>query len=132
MQIFFPAKTFQSCESKGQILKSIYINMSVTALLVIAGSAFAVEMPPVGKARCGACHAIDKKLVGPSFIEISAKYKGDKEAVSKIAANIAKGGNFGWKQGYTSMPPRGMGATDPEIIFLAKFIVGLLKFPDVN
>lgn len=60
-------------------------------------------------------------------MDVSKKYRGDKEAVGKIAANIAKGGTFGWKLGYTSMPPRGMGATDAEIKCLAEFIVGLSK-----
>ncbi len=113
-------------------MKSIFISIAASAFLVISGAALAVEMPPVGKARCGACHAVDKELVGPSFMEVSIKYRGDKEAVKKIVANIVKGGNFGWKKGYTSMPPRGMGATDSEIIFLADFIVGLSKFPEVN
>ncbi|MGO8754497.1 MAG: c-type cytochrome [Gallionellaceae bacterium] len=108
-------------------MKPIFISIAATAGLVFAGSAAAVQMPAVGKSRCGACHSIDKKLVGPSFMEVSTKYRGDKEAVSKIAANIARGGTFGWKLGYTSMPPRGMGATDAEIRSLAEFIVGLSK-----
>jgi cytochrome c len=91
--------------------------------LMIAGSALAADMPAVGKAKCGACHAVDTKKVGPAWSDVAKKYKGDKDAAAKIAANITKGGSFGWKM--SSMPPRGLGATDAEIKTLADFIAGL-------
>jgi cytochrome c len=106
-------------------MKSIIVSMVATASLIIAGSALAVDLPAGGKAKCGACHSVDKKGVGPSFMDISAKFKGDKEAVSKIAASITKGGSFGWKLG--AMPPKGMGANDAEIKSMSEFIAGLAK-----
>lgn len=106
-------------------MKSIIVSMVAAAGLVVAGSALAADMPPEGKAKCGACHAIDKKIVGPAFNDVAAKYKGDKEAVSKIVANVTKGGAFGWKLGM--MPPKGMGATDAEIKSMSEFIAGLAK-----
>ncbi len=92
---------------------------------MVAGSALAADMPAEGKAKCGACHAIDKKVVGPAFNDIAAKYKGDKDAVSKMIANITKGGEFGYKLG--KMPPKGLGANDAEIKIMAEFIAGLAK-----
>ena len=106
-------------------MKSIIISMVAAAGLVIAGSALAADMPPEGKAKCGACHAIDKKIVGPSFNDVAAKYKGDKDAASKIVTNVTKGGAFGWKMGM--MPPKGMGASEAEIKSMSEFIVGLAK-----
>ena len=106
-------------------MKSIIISMIAAAGLVVAGSALAVDLPAVGKAKCGACHAVDKKVVGPKYMDVSLKYKGDKDAVSKIIAHATKGGSFGWKLGV--MPPRGLGATDAEIKTMAEFIVGLAK-----
>lgn len=106
-------------------MKSIIVNMFAAAGLMVAGSALAADMPAEGKAKCGACHAIDKKLVGPAFNDVAAKYKGDKDAASKMAANITKGGMFGWKLG--TMPPKGMGATDAEIKSMSEFIAGLAK-----
>ena len=44
---------------------------------------------------------------------------------AKLAANITKGGAFGWK--ITNMPPRGMGANDAEIKAMAEYIAGLAK-----
>jgi len=108
-------------------MKSIFVSIVATAGLVIAGSSLAVDMPAVGKAKCGACHTIDNKLVGPAWMDVSKKYKGDKEAASKIAANITKGGAFGWKLGNATMPPRGLGANDADIKSLSEFIVGLAK-----
>lgn len=106
-------------------MKTMIASMIATAGLMVAGSALAADMPPVGKAKCGACHAVDKKIMGPAFMDVSAKYKGDKDAASKIAANITKGGSFGWKLG--KMPPKGMGANDAEIKTMSEFIVGLAK-----
>jgi cytochrome c len=106
-------------------MKSIIVSMFAAVGLMIAGSAMAVDMPAEGKAKCASCHAIDKKVVGPSWMDISKKYKGDKQAADKIAANITKGGSFGWKMGV--MTPKGLGATDAEIKKLSAFIVGLAK-----
>ena len=46
--------------------------------------------------NCMACHAIDKKLVGPSYKEVAGKYAGQKDAVDKLAAKIQKGGSGVW------------------------------------
>ena len=106
-------------------MKSIIVSMIAAAGLMVAGSALATDMPAEGKAKCGACHAVDKKIVGPAFNDVAAKYKGDKDAASKIAANVTKGGEFGWKLG--KMPAKGMGASDAEIKSMSEFIAGLAK-----
>lgn len=104
-------------------MKSAFATMLAAAML-FAGAALAADMPAVGKAKCGACHAINKKVIGPAWMEVSRKYKGDPEAVNKIVMSIVNGGAFGWKSG-TTMPPRGLGANDDEIQKLAAFIAGL-------
>ncbi len=106
-------------------MKSNIASMIAVAGLTFAGSALAVDMPAEGKAKCGACHAIDRKVMGPSWMDVSKKYKGDPAAAAKIAANITKGGAFGWKSG--NMPPKGMNASDAEIKKLSSFIAGLAK-----
>ena len=105
-------------------MNSITISM-VAAVSLISGFALAADMPPEGKAKCGTCHTIDKSSVAPSFMEISEKYKGDKDAVQKIAANITMGGAFGWEFG--EMPAKGLNANDAEIQSLSKFIADLAK-----
>ncbi len=106
-------------------MKSVITGMLVTASLIVSGTALAANMPSVAKSKCNMCHALDKKVVGPSFMDISQKYKGDPDAVAKLEANITKGGSFGWK--FTNMPPRGMGASDADIKVMAKYIAGLAK-----
>jgi len=46
--------------------------------------------------NCMACHAIDKKLVGPAYKDVAAKYAGDKSAADKLAAKVMKGGSGVW------------------------------------
>ena len=46
--------------------------------------------------NCMACHAIDKKLVGPAYKDVAAKYAGDKTAADKLATKIQKGGAGVW------------------------------------
>ena len=46
--------------------------------------------------NCMACHAIDKKVVGPAYKEVAAKYAGQKDAADKLATKIMKGGSGVW------------------------------------
>jgi cytochrome c len=46
--------------------------------------------------NCLACHAVDKKVVGPAYKDVAAKYAGDKTAVDKLAQKIMKGGSGVW------------------------------------
>jgi cytochrome c len=46
--------------------------------------------------NCMACHAVDKKLLGPSYKDVAAKYAGQKDAVDKLALKIIKGGSGVW------------------------------------
>ena len=46
--------------------------------------------------NCMACHAMDKKLVGPSYKDVASKYSGQKDAVDKLASKIIKGGSGVW------------------------------------
>ena len=64
---------------------------------VIAMPAFA-NADLAQKKNCMACHAADKKLVGPSFKDVAAKYAGQKDAVTMLAEKIQKGGVGAWGQ----------------------------------
>jgi len=106
-------------------MKSIIVSVAAIAGLMMAGTVLAGSMPAEGAAKCGACHAADQKGVGPSYADIAKKYKGDGDAANKLAANIAKGGAFGWNMG--QMPAKGMGASDAEVKAMADYIAGLAK-----
>jgi cytochrome c len=71
------------------------------ALLVLATlaalSAPALADQALATAKnCMACHAVDKKLVGPAYKEVAVKYAGQKDAVDKLAVKILKGGAGVW------------------------------------
>jgi len=48
--------------------------------------------------NCKSCHQIDQKSVGPTYNEVSEKYKGDASAVSTLAQKVISGGNGVWGQ----------------------------------
>ena len=64
---------------------------------VVAAPAFA-NADLAQKKNCLACHATDKKLVGPSYKDVAAKYAGQKDAAAKLADKIQKGGVGAWGQ----------------------------------
>ena len=64
------------------------------------------------KYACTACHLDDKKLIGPSYKDVAAKYKGDKDAVKKLSEKVRKGGTGVW--GQIPMPPN-PAPTDAEL-----------------
>jgi cytochrome c len=105
-------------------MKSIAISMIAAAGLMVAGSAMAAEMPDLAKkSGCTACHAIDKKLVGPSWMDVAKKYKGDAGAEAKLEAKVAKGGSGVW--GTMPMPPNAPKVSAADTKTLVKFIMGL-------
>jgi cytochrome c len=64
---------------------------------IVASPAFA--SPELAqKKNCLACHATDKKVVGPSYKDVAAKYAGQKDAADKLAEKIMKGSSGVWGQ----------------------------------
>ena len=74
-------------------MKRTLIALAMT--LSVAAPAMADEALAKSK-NCLACHATDKKLVGPSYKDGAAKYAGQKDAADKLAAKIIKGGSGVW------------------------------------
>ena len=68
---------------------------AMAAATLVSMPAFA-DLALAQSKNCMACHAIDKKLVGPSYKDVAAKYAGDKGAVDKLATKIMKGGSGVW------------------------------------
>lgn len=57
----------------------------------------------LGANACTACHELDKRVVGPSFREVAAKYANDSGAAARLANKIRAGGQGAW--GSVPMPP---------------------------
>jgi cytochrome c len=75
--------------------------LATVAALLATGPAFA-NADLAQKKACMACHAVDKKLVGPAYKDVAAKYAGQKDAAAKLADKIQKGGSGVW--GAVPMP----------------------------
>ena len=69
--------------------------LALAALAAVSAPALADQALATAK-NCMACHAVDKKLVGPAYKDVAAKYAGQKDAVDKLAAKIMKGGAGVW------------------------------------
>ena len=66
------------------------------ALIAMAAAPAFANADLAQKKNCMACHAVDKKLVGPAYTEVAAKYAGQKDAIDKLAAKVMKGGSGTW------------------------------------
>ena len=77
-------------------------SLSVLILAVAATSPAFANQQLAQQKNCMACHATDKKLVGPSYKEVAAKYAGQKDAVDKLTQKVMKGGSGTW--GAVPMP----------------------------
>lgn len=97
------------------ILGAVAVSVSLTA----ASPAMASE-ELAKKHNCLACHAVDKKIVGPSYKEVAAKYRGDKDAEAKLFEKVKKGGVGVW--GQIPMPPNAT-VPDPDIKALVKWVL---------
>ncbi|QGZ53527.1 c-type cytochrome [Paraburkholderia acidiphila] len=96
------------------------------AAAVVAGVGFGIASPAfaavasdglrVAQANaCMGCHAVDRKLVGPSFKDVAAKYKGDAAAQAKLEKKVRDGGAGVW--GAIPMPSHpGMSAADVQSV----------------
>ena len=76
------------------------------------------------KYGCSACHAVDKKIVGPAFQDVAARYQGDKDAAAKLAPKVKAGGAGVW--GQVPMPPNAA-VPDDDIKALVSWILTLKK-----
>ena len=88
-------------------------------LALIAPAAAFANQELAQKKMCMACHAMDKKVVGPSYKDVAAKYAKDKDAYKKLAEKIQKGGSGVW--GAMVMPPNAV--TPAEAETLAKWVL---------
>jgi cytochrome c len=80
-------------------MKLIYAFAAASAL--VSAPAFA-SLDMAKKNACMACHAADKKLVGPSYLDVAKKYAGQKDAADNLAKSIKAGGSGKW--GAVPMP----------------------------
>jgi cytochrome c len=100
--------------------------VAATAALFVAGIAHADEKGEelIKKNGCTACHSDHKKIVGPAYDDVAAKYKGDSSAVPKLMEKVKKGGSGVW--GPIPMPPH-PNISDADLKTMVTYILSLKK-----
>lgn len=73
--------------------------------------------------KCFSCHALERKLVGPAWKDIAAKYRGQKDAEAILIDKVAKGGKGAW--GVVPMPPNAPRVSQDDIRTLVNYILSL-------
>ena len=94
----------------------------VTALVALSAAPAFAQADLAQKKNCLACHAVDKKVLGPAYKDVAAKYAGQKDAADKLAAKVVKGGSGVW--GNIPMPANPQ-VTDAEAKQLVQWILTL-------
>ena len=77
-------------------MKHIFVAIAALATGVAVSTPVLADMQLATAKDCMACHAVDKKLVGPSYKEVAAKYAGQADAVDKLVGKVMKGGSGVW------------------------------------
>lgn len=100
-----------------KILASVALfGLTLTPQLVFANAKLAQEK------NCMVCHSVEKKVLGPAFKDVAAKYAGQKDAAAKLATKIVKGGSGVW--GATPMPANAH-VSEAEAKSLATWVLSL-------
>ena len=110
---------------QGDSMKVLLSTIAVAGML-LAGQAFAnadAAKALAQKSGCLACHSIDKKVLGPAYKDIAAKYKGDKSAEAKLVAKVKAGGSGVW--GPMPMPANSPQVKDEDIKTIVQWILSL-------
>ena len=101
------------------------LSATIAALCLAAAAAPAsANLALAQKHACTACHAVDKKIVGPSYADVAKKYAGQKDATAALAASIKAGGAGKW--GPVPMPAQAA-LSDADLGTLAAWIAGGAK-----
>ena len=91
-------------------MKHILFAIASVAAGIAASAPAAADMQLATGKNCMACHAADKKLVGPSYKDVAAKYAGQGDAAAKLEAKVIKGGSGVW--GAVPMPANSQVSAD--------------------
>ena len=104
-------------------MKFIAFGSCAAVLLSVLAAAPVMASEDLAKQKaCLACHQIDKKLVGPAYKDIAAKYKTDKDAEKKLAAKVRAGSTGVWGQ----IPmPANPSVSEAEAATLVKWILAM-------
>lgn len=100
-------------------MKRIFAALAAAATLLVPLTSAANEAL-AKKYGCFACHAVDRKLVGPSYKDVAAKYRNDAGAVARLGDKVKKGSQGVW--GQVPMPPN-PSVPDADVNAIVKWVL---------
>jgi cytochrome c len=103
----------------------VLLSTIAAATLLLAGQANAADAGQAlaQKSGCLACHSVDKKVLGPAYKDVAAKYKGDAGAEAKLVEKVKKGGSGTW--GPMPMPANSPQVKDEDIKTIVHWVLSL-------
>lgn len=108
-------------------MKALLLAIAAAGSMLVAGQAGAVDAVAAKalaqKSGCLACHTVEAKVLGPSYKDVAAKYKGDKTAEAKLVEKVKKGGSGTW--GPMPMPANSPQVKDEDIKTIVQWILAL-------
>jgi cytochrome c len=111
---------------RGNKMKAKWLAIpAAVAVLMISGQASA-DLELAKKSGCLACHSVDKKIVGPAWKDVAARYKG-KDVKATLIEKIKKGGKGNWTEVTKGapMPPYSPRVSDADIAKMVDFVLAL-------
>lgn len=108
-------------------MKAKLFAISAAAAALLISSQASADLELAKKSGCLACHSVEKKVVGPAWKDVAAKYKGDAGAKARLVEKVKKGGKGNWTEvtGGAPMPPYSPRVKDEDIAKLVDFVLGL-------
>jgi cytochrome c len=103
-------------------MKALMMAVAAAGSLLLAGQA-AADQALAQKSGCMACHSVDKKVLGPAYKDVAAKYKGQKDAEAKLIDKVKKGGSGVW--GPIPMPANSPQVKDEDIKTIVKWVLAM-------
>ena len=106
------------------MIRKLVIHAALAAAAAGAAAPAMANADLAKKHNCLACHATDKKLVGPAYKDVAKKYAGQADAAAKLAAKVKAGGQGVW--GPIPMPPNAA-VPDADIKTLVAWVLAGAK-----
>lgn len=101
--------------------------VGAVALAASFSSAALASQELATKSGCLACHAVDKKVIGPAYKDVAKKYAGDAGAEARLVKTVKGGSNpaeLHWKEVTGGMPmPANAHVSDADIKTLVKWVL---------
>ncbi len=108
-------------------MKVQFVGLAAGAALMLGAGQATADLDLARSSGCMACHAIDTKVVGPSWKDVNARYAGEAGASEILFEKIKMGGRGNWTDvtGGVPMPPYSPRVSDEDITKLVDFVLNM-------